>query len=52
VNNVCPPPQVFSEVFILKGFKSCLLEVRILKGLRGDFAEVRILKGIEASGKC
>ena len=40
------PPPVFSEVFILKGFKSCVLEVRILKGLRVGFAEVRILKDL------
>ena len=39
-----PPPPVFSEVFILKGFKSCVLEVRIPKGLRTCFSEVQILK--------
>jgi hypothetical protein len=39
-----PPPPVFSEVFILKGFKSCVLEVRILRDLQAGFAEVRILK--------
>ena len=39
-----PPPPVFSEVFILKGFKSCVLEVRILKGLQVCFSEVRIPK--------
>ena len=44
-----PPYPVFSEVFILKGFKCCVLEVRILKGLEASFAEVRILKGLEAS---
>jgi len=32
-----PPPRFFSEVFILKGFKSCVLEVRILKGLGTGF---------------
>ena len=40
------PPPVFSEVFILKGFKSCVLEVRILKGLGACFSEVRILKDL------
>jgi hypothetical protein len=39
-----PPPPVFLEVFILKGFKCCVLEVRILKGLGACFSEVRILK--------
>jgi len=43
------PPGVFLEVFILKGFKSCVLEVRILRELRVSFPEVRILKGIVAS---
>jgi hypothetical protein len=33
-------------VFILKGFKSCVLEVRILKELVAGFAEVRILKDL------
>ncbi len=32
------PSPVFSEVFILKGFKSCVLEVRIPKGLRARFS--------------
>ena len=27
------PSPVFSEVFILKGFKSCVLEVRMVKDL-------------------
>ena len=36
----------FSQVLILKGFKSFVVEVFILKGLRADFAEVRILKGL------
>ena len=40
------PLGVFSEVLILQGFKSFVLEVRILKSLQVDFAEVRILKGI------
>jgi hypothetical protein len=44
------PPGVFSEVFILKGFKSCVLEVRILNELQAGFAEVRILKGIDGRG--
>ena len=38
------PSPVFSEVFILKEFKCCVLEVRILKGLEVCFSEVRILK--------
>jgi hypothetical protein len=33
-------------VFILKGFKSCVLEVRILRELRARFAEVRILQDL------
>jgi hypothetical protein len=33
-------------VFILKGFKSCVLEVRILRELRARFAEERILKDL------
>src|SRR4029077_11239167 len=41
-----PPTPVFSQVFILKGFKSCVLEVRIPKGLRAGFAEVRIVKDL------
>jgi hypothetical protein len=36
-------------VFILKGFKSFVLEVRILKGLGVCFGEVRIVKGLVAS---
>ena len=40
------PLGVFSEVFILKGFKSCVLEVRILKGLQACFVEVRIVKDL------
>ena len=40
------PPGVFSEVFILKGFKSCVLEVRILEELWAHFPEVRIVKGL------
>jgi len=32
------PPGVFSEVFILKGFKRSVLEVRILKGLERYFS--------------
>jgi len=44
--SVATPLGVFSEVFILKGFKCCVLEVRILKGLRVGFSEVRILKDL------
>jgi hypothetical protein len=36
-------------MFILKSFKSFVLEVRILKGLRERFAEVRILMELVAS---
>ena len=43
-----PPPGVFSEVFILKGFKSCVLEVFIPEGLRTCFSEVRIVKDLVA----
>jgi len=46
------PLGVFSEVFILKDFKSCVLEVRIPKGLRAGFSEVRIVKHLVASGEC
>jgi hypothetical protein len=35
-------------VFILKSFKSFVLEVRIPKELRVDFAEVRIPRGLDA----
>ena len=44
--DVPSPLGVFSEVFILKGFKSCVLEVRNPKGLRTGFAEVRIVKDL------
>ena len=46
-----PPTPVFSEVFILNGFKSCVLEVWILKGLEASFAEVRIVKDLVMSGE-
>jgi hypothetical protein len=36
-------------VFILKGFKSCVLEVRILKELRAHLMEVFILRNLVAS---
>jgi len=38
-------------VFILKSFKSCVLEVRIPEELRARFAKVRILEGIVAVGR-
>jgi hypothetical protein len=41
-----PSPWGGSEVFILKGFKSCVLEVRIPKELGVLFSEVRNLKGL------
>jgi len=40
------PTPVFSEVFILKGFKSCVLEVRILQELQARFSEVRIIRDL------
>ena len=40
------PTPVFSEVFILKGFKCCVLEVFILNSLWADFMEVRIIKDL------
>jgi hypothetical protein len=43
------PLPVFSEVHILKGFKSFVLEVRIRQGLQARFAEVQILKDLEAN---
>ena len=46
------PSPVFSYVFILKGFKCCVLEVFILNSLWAGFMEVRIVKGIVASGEC
>jgi len=33
-------------VFILQGFKYCVLEVRILRELQARFAEVRILQDL------
>jgi len=42
-------PEVFSEVFILKDFKSCVLEEFILNRLWADFMEVRILKDLVKS---
>jgi hypothetical protein len=32
-----PPPPLFSELHILKGFKSCVLKLRILQGLEARF---------------
>ena len=51
VKDVTAPLGVFSEVFILKGFKCCVLEVFILNGLRAGFMEVRIIKELVASGE-
>jgi hypothetical protein len=42
---ICPLP-FFSELHILKGFKSCVLKLRILQGLRVRFAEVQMVKGL------
>jgi hypothetical protein len=38
------PWGVFSQLHILKGFKSCVLKLRIPKGLQSYFSKVRILK--------
>ena len=43
-----PPTPLFLQVFIPKGFKSCVLEVLILGELQAVFAEVRILNGLGA----
>ena len=40
------PLPLFLEMFILKGFKSFVLEVLIPMGLRTRFSEVRIPKGL------
>jgi hypothetical protein len=40
------PSPVFSEMLILKGFKSCVLEVLIPQGLRRHFGELRIANGL------
>jgi hypothetical protein len=40
------PSPVFSELFILKDFKSFILKVRILKELRAGFSELRIVKDL------
>ncbi len=45
------PPGVFSELHILKDFKSCVLKLRILQGLEAGSGKVRIVKGIVASGE-
>jgi hypothetical protein len=42
------PSPLFSQLHILKGFKSCVLKLRILQELPAHFAKVRILKGIAA----
>jgi hypothetical protein len=42
------PLPFFSELHILKGFKSCVLKVRILIELGVDFLEVRIVEELEA----
>jgi hypothetical protein len=34
----------FSQLHILKGFKSCVLKVRIPKGLQSYFPKVRIVR--------
>jgi hypothetical protein len=41
------PLPFFSELHILKGFKSCVLKGRILIGLGGGFLKVRILEELE-----
>jgi hypothetical protein len=47
-NETSTPLGVFSEVLILKGFKSFVLKVFILKKLGASLAELFILKGLEA----
>ena len=42
------PLPVFSEVLILKGFKSFVLEVLIPQGLRRHFGELRITNELGA----
>jgi hypothetical protein len=44
------PSPVFSQLQILKGFKSCVLKLRILQELRARFAELRIIRGIVSVG--
>jgi hypothetical protein len=46
LNMTATPLPLFLEVFILKGFKSFVLEVHIPIGLGVCFPEVRILKGL------
>ena len=45
------PTPVFSEVHILKSFKSFVLKVRILKELWARFAEVQIPRDLVAGGQ-
>ena len=42
------PLPFFSEVLILKGFKSCVSEVLIPQGLRRHFGELRITNELGA----
>jgi hypothetical protein len=39
-----PTPHLFSDLRILKGFKSNVSELRMIKDLQADFMELRILK--------
>jgi hypothetical protein len=41
---VSRPRPFFSELHILKGFKSCVLKLRILQALQARFAELRMVK--------
>ena len=41
-----PPPVLFLQLFILKDFKSNVLEVFIPEGLRGHFSEAQIPNGL------
>ena len=43
-----PSPRFFSEVLILKGFKSFVLEVLIPQELRRHFGELRITNELGA----
>jgi hypothetical protein len=44
-------PHLFSDLFILRGFKSNVLELFIPKGLQRDFTELMILRGLAGLGR-
>jgi len=45
--NTPPTPHLFSDLRILKGFKSNVLDLRMIKDLQTRFMDLRILKGIQ-----